>query len=967
MPQYIRFHRSIILGMCFLLCTCLEVFAGDVSLAWNPSVSEGVVGYKVYYGNSSRSYGSSQTVGNQTSYTVAGLSDGTYYFSVTAFDAAGNESGFSNEVSTAVGAITPTDTTPPIISSVASSGITASGATISWTTNEASTSRVEYGTTTGYGSMTNLNTSMQTSHAQALSGLTAGTLYHYRVTSTDEAGNLAVSGDYTFTTSEVFDTTPPVISAVAASGITENGATISWTTNEASTGRVEYGTTAGYGSTTNLNTAMQTSHVQALSGLTGGTLYHFRVLSMDEEGNLAESGDYTFTTSHPVDTTPPEISSVTASGITLNGATISWTTNEASTSQVEYGTTTEYGGTTSLNTSMQTSHAQTLSGLSMDRLYHYRVRSRDAAGNLAVSADFTFRTQPDTTPPTIGSVIVSGITGTEATITWTTNEASDTQVEYGTTTEYGSTTILDAAMQTSHAQVLSGLTMGELYHFRVMSSDEEENLAVSEDYSFTAMPPASTMTAPLFTTGQISGSSELYVGTAITNMDAGAATIIFTAFDREGNRIVGEEITNPVEYQLNPGAQLPLIDVQIFGDNLSQFHSNGWVRMESTSDQVRGFFLTFDGRTRRMDGAGFVAEPLSDFIFTDIEADGANKIVLINNNPENASVTIDLVRANGTTRDSVTETIGSYESMAANIYDDLFDGRTPDATDYVRVSATHGVEPFLMLQQGTGDISFIPAQNTSEGAPIVYSPQYLFNRTYRTSLSVVNLDSSAGSVRFQLFGEDGVQIGETEEMLLEPNGKLYVDDPEFFLTPAVIEEQVASVVREGANRIAGILFGDSEEREYSSETSTSLTDGYVKVTGDGIRIAGNVTFRDRNRETFVSTLPLISELQQSLVFSHVASDDQYFTGIALVNPGSSTATVTLNLYTVEGNPVTGTTLSIPARQRECRPLTEIFPSLQGVDLTNGYIRLSSDVPVAAYSMFGTHDLSMLSAIPGTAE
>jgi len=869
MPQYIRSQRLVVFWICLLLCSCSIAFAGDVSLAWNPSISDGVVGYKIYLGTSPRSYNSSQKIGNQTTYTITGLTDGTYYFAVTALDDAGTESGFSNEVSTTVGDVA------------------------------------------------------------------------------------------------LVDTTPPIISSVAASNITSNSATISWTTNEASTSRVEYGTTAQYGSSTNLNASMQTSHFQELSGLNTGTLYHYRVLSMDAEGNLALSGDYTFTASIQSDTTPPEISSVAASGITINGARISWTTNEASTSQVEYGTTAEYGHTTMLNSSRQTSHAQTLSELSMDTLYHYRVMSRDAAGNLAVSDDFTFRTEPDTTPPTIGSVIVSGQTGTEATITWSTNEPSDTQIEYGTTAEYGSMTALDSSMTVSHGQLLSGLTMGALYHFRVLSSDEAGNLAVSEDYTFTAMPPAATMSLPLFASGQVAGSDALYSGTAIVNLDAEAATIVFTAFDEDGNRLVGEGITNPAEYRLNSGSQLALVDVQIFGDSLSQFHPNGWVRVEGTTDRLRGFFLTFDGQTRRMDGAGFVNEPMSDFLFTDIEAGGRTQIILINNNSDNAYVTLELVRANGVVRGSVTDTVGAYQSMSARVFGDLFDETVTDSTDYIRISASHGVEPFLMTQRGTADISFVPALGTNEGGPIIYSPQYLYSRNYRSSLSVVNLDSTAGSVRFQLFDGNGTQIGETEEMLLEPKGKLYIDDPEFFMTPELIQQEVANVVMDGANRIAGIIFGDSEEREYPSEIS--LRNGYVKIESDGIRMAGNVMLRDRNRESFASALPLIAGLQKSLVFSQVASDSNYFTDMALVNPGESDATVTLNLYTAEGSLVTGTTLVIPANQRVCSPLSEILTSLQGVDLKNGYVRLSSDVPLAVYSIFGAHDLSVLSAIPGQAE
>ena len=92
------------------------------------------------------------------------------------------------------------DTTSPTISAVSSSLIISSGATIAWTTDEASDSQVEYGITTGYGSLTTLNTNLVTSHSQPITGLTSSTLYHYRVKSKDAAGNLATGADNTFIT-----------------------------------------------------------------------------------------------------------------------------------------------------------------------------------------------------------------------------------------------------------------------------------------------------------------------------------------------------------------------------------------------------------------------------------------------------------------------------------------------------------------------------------------------------------------------------------------------------------------------------------------------------------------------------------------------------------------------------------------------------------------------------------------------
>lgn len=92
----------------------------------------------------------------------------------------------------------PSDTTAPTISSVSVNNVTTTSATITWTTNESSSTQVQYGTTTIYGSSVN-GTANVTSHSVNLTGLTAGTTYHYRVVSADTAGNSASSGNAMFT------------------------------------------------------------------------------------------------------------------------------------------------------------------------------------------------------------------------------------------------------------------------------------------------------------------------------------------------------------------------------------------------------------------------------------------------------------------------------------------------------------------------------------------------------------------------------------------------------------------------------------------------------------------------------------------------------------------------------------------------------------------------------------------------
>jgi uncharacterized repeat protein (TIGR02543 family) len=85
---------------------------------------------------------------------------------------------------------------------------------------------------------------------------------------------------------------------------------------------------------------------------------------------------------------------------------------------VEYGTSTSYGSAIALDGTRVTAHSQTLSGLTPSTLYHYRVRSRDTAGNLAVSGDFTFTTsvQQFTLTVTVNRILLANGTVTSSPI-----------------------------------------------------------------------------------------------------------------------------------------------------------------------------------------------------------------------------------------------------------------------------------------------------------------------------------------------------------------------------------------------------------------------------------------------------------------------------------------------------------------------------------------------------------------------
>jgi hypothetical protein len=92
------------------------------------------------------------------------------------------------------------DISPPTISNVRETATTATGTVITWMTNEAATSQVEYWIGSGTHLLTTLDPTLVSSHSVTLTGLRSGTTYRYQVLSRDAAGNLALSPVTTFHT-----------------------------------------------------------------------------------------------------------------------------------------------------------------------------------------------------------------------------------------------------------------------------------------------------------------------------------------------------------------------------------------------------------------------------------------------------------------------------------------------------------------------------------------------------------------------------------------------------------------------------------------------------------------------------------------------------------------------------------------------------------------------------------------------
>jgi phosphodiesterase/alkaline phosphatase D-like protein len=185
--------------------------------------------------------------------------------------------------------------------------LTGTSATLRGSVNpngQATNYNFDWGTTTDYGHQTTVTSAGAgtggKSVAAAITGLTPGTAYHYRLSATNASGP-SNGADVAFTT--------PALATVSTGGpssVTSTSAVVNGVVNpqgHTTNYYFQYGATTSYGVQTSPSGAGRgTSNVgvhAALTGLAPGTLYHYRILAQNG-GGLATGADQTFTTTSNV-------------------------------------------------------------------------------------------------------------------------------------------------------------------------------------------------------------------------------------------------------------------------------------------------------------------------------------------------------------------------------------------------------------------------------------------------------------------------------------------------------------------------------------------------------------------------------------------------------------------------------------------------------------------------------------------
>ena len=669
--------------------TDVTVTDSTATITWT---TDEVATSRVDYGTDT-SYGSYEENANYNidhSITLSNLTPSTtYHFKITSVD--GSISANSVETEDYIfTTLASSDSAPPVISAVSTNSASYNSIAITWTTDENANSLVDFGTDTNYGSTQGNSSDSTTSHSVTLVGLAPETTYYYRVKSMDISGNTAVddnsSAGWIFTTTSApdpGDTTAPVISNVSSSSITSTGAIISWTTDENSDSTVGFSLDTSFDQEQG-STAATASHSVTLVNLAPETTYYYQVKSRDSGGNLATDNNsgagYSFTTLAGGDELAPIISDVAISDITDHTAKVTWTTNENSNSLIDYSQNSGiFTSTTGQYQDNTISHSVTLRGLDPSTTYYLQARSIDASGNEGTDsnggAGYTFTTTAggDETPPEITNVSAGTPTYNSVTITWTTNELSNSLIDFGTTTSYGTTQGNSADSVTSHSVTLAGLTPETTYYYRAKSIDTSGNL-VSDDnggngYTFTTAAGADSedTTAPVITFDSETG---------ITNITSNSATISWTT-DENSDSTIGYSLDT--SFNTEKGSVALISDHSVTLTNLSSGTAYKF--------QIKSMDASGNLATENNSGAGWTFTTLAGGDSTAPIISGVasgtctdTTCAISWTTDENSSSLVDY----GTTQGTYTSTGGNYKD-AVTSHSVTLSGLTAETTYYYRV------------------------------------------------------------------------------------------------------------------------------------------------------------------------------------------------------------------------------------------------------------------------------------------
>jgi hypothetical protein len=585
--------------------------------------------------------------------------------------------------------------------------------TLNWNTvPNADTYRLQVSLDPGFVT-TVYNDSTRTNTSQIVSGLSIGTKYYWRVNSKIAGGSSAYSDIWSFTTITV--PLPPVLILPAASAINiSSSPNLSWSTSTgANTYRLQVSTSSAFVTTVYNNGAL-TGTSQSITGLIGGTVYYWRVSATNAAGTSAYS-TRSFTTIAAG--TPTLVAPLDSAQNQSVNPTLVWNVVPGASSYRLQVSTSSTFATTLYNDSTLTSTSQLISGLAVGTTYFWRVSSKISGENSNYSDVWRFTTVAPPAVPILESPLNAATNlSVNPTLIWQNVPGAATYRLQVSTSNTFATTVYNDSTRTSTSQVVTGLSIGTTYYWRVNAKNVAGTSSYSAIWSFT------TIVVP-------------------------AAPVLFSPADLAVNQPVNPNLI----WIASPGTETYRLQVSTSNTFATTFYNDS--TLTSTSQQMSGLAIgtTYYWRVNAKNAAGTSVYSVVRS-FTTIVIPAAPVLVaplnLAVNQPANVTMIWNSVPGATTYRLQVS----TSNTFATTVYNDS----TRTSTSQQMTGLTLGVTYYWRVNAknlaGTSAYSTVWSFNTTAApaTPVLISPDNLATNVAINPTLSWNASIGATSYRVQV-------------------------------------------------------------------------------------------------------------------------------------------------------------------------------------------------------------------------
>lgn len=438
--------------------------------------------------------------------------------------------------------------------------------------------------------------------------------------------------------------------------------------------------------------------------------------------------------------------------------------------------------------------------------------------------------------------------------------------------------------------------------------------------------PAPALAASTLNFPRLSFETGTFTGVAIVNPNGESAAVVLTAFAADGSLLSGPGFQNPASINVPANQQISKLLPEIFGAAL-QTSTVGWVQAASAADGLTGFFLYLDGADTFLDGADLPV-PSIRLAFNQLRIDNGFRTELNLVNPGSAAASLSLqISGSGILPGSRTATIPARGTLRLDVAAFFAVSALPDGA-FLTVSADNPVAGFQLIRSPQGEILGLNGRDTAEQMSTLFFPQMAVLGAWSTEVGLVNHSATAAILTITAF---------------QPDGSLYGP-------PVLKNNPVTRALPPGAS------LREDVTAMFGFNGSTAI-DGWLRVESTAPALNGYLSYGAGKRLASVTTAS--AGLGRTL-FSHIGTALGFFTGVAVLNPGS--LAVNLRIMAMRSS---GTALGIfdtvlQPGQRLSSLIQQLIPQAQGQ--AGGLIWIKSDRPVYSTELFGT--ANTLANVPG---